>query len=175
MSKLRKFATAAGVLAFAATGLTMGVGSASAAPSTFEMRRVFADGDHEALCLGIQGGGSVNGGYVIQWSCNGNADQKWYLAKDAHNHTVIKNRGSNKCLDVPGGDMTPGRGLVQWDCNNGDNQAWYVSDQRYGTVFQNKQSGLVIDLWMDSESSGSPAIQWGWSGATNQQWFLSPA
>ncbi|MGC0417781.1 RICIN domain-containing protein [Embleya sp. AB8] len=182
MNIFKKAATLMGALALAVFGVLTMAPSASATASPdappanqrFEFQRVWGDGEHGALCLGVQGGSSNNGAAVIQWECNGNSDQRWFTRRSYTGYVEIVNVNSGKCLDVPGGSTSAGTGLIQWDCKMDGNQLWYFNNVTGGKELHNYTSGINLDMPGGSEAWGTQAVQWPWNGGWNQRWFTMP-
>lgn len=68
-------------------------------------------------CLGVYESGGLN--YVVQWSCNGNSDQKWNIRKtdSSGRHNILQNVKYDKCMNVAGGDPVQGANIILWACN----------------------------------------------------------
>ncbi|MER8237465.1 RICIN domain-containing protein [Streptomyces sp. NPDC094049] len=70
-------------------------------------------------CIGVSS--SLNNGpVVIQYTCNGAVDQKWWFTSNG----FLRNVYSGKCLGV-GSSKQIGKQLIQWPCNsNAKDQKW---------------------------------------------------
>jgi hypothetical protein len=66
------------------------------------------------LCLDVEGSSTANGTRILQYSCTGNANQKfsWKSYKYGMRVTAI----GGKCLDIPGDGTAWGLGVTIWDC-----------------------------------------------------------
>lgn len=73
-------------------------------------------------CLGVQGGSLSWGARVVAWTCNGHADQYWYIGDGP-----ITNRNSWLTLGVSGGSTANGAAVVQWQSNGHPDQVWNYS------------------------------------------------
>jgi Ricin-type beta-trefoil lectin domain len=74
-------------------------------------------------CLAVGGGSTANGAKAIQWSCNGNDEQKWKFDSDLR----LRNINSDLCLAIPDASRTQGVQAVQWTCKAADTnpeQSW---------------------------------------------------
>jgi len=86
--------------------------------------------EYDRLCMGVSGGSTANGASVIQWGCNGNADQKWayrYTGVMVGGWPVfnIVNLNSHRCLGISGGSLATGAPAIQWECNGNRDQMWF--------------------------------------------------
>ncbi|MGC0416028.1 RICIN domain-containing protein [Embleya sp. AB8] len=175
MSLGKKIATTIGVFGVAMAAVATGTGSASAGvlpDGQFRLQRVLPAG-HTPLCLGTEGGHEDDGTRVIQWPCNGNADQKWYTELDAYGGRRIVNAKSHTCLDVPNGD--PGAGLIIYFCHSTYNQQWSPMYADNGAVRINSGvQSMALDMPGDSEEWGYQVKLYGPKNVPNQMW-LTPA
>jgi hypothetical protein len=72
------------------------------------------------LCLDVSGSAIKNGAPVVQWGCNGNANQLWEVIPDGgSNRFLLRARHSGRCLnlDHPGEKIST---FVQRDCARGN-------------------------------------------------------
>lgn len=74
-------------------------------------------------CLGIYGNVSDNAQQAIQWDCNGNADQMWYIDSTGGSAQLRNGSDWNKCLTISGGGN--GARTVLASCNHQTTQLWY--------------------------------------------------
>jgi hypothetical protein len=64
---------------------------------------------------------------VMQWTCNGGANQHWrFEAVDDFGTYRLIARHSGQCLEVPAWSQQGGAQAGQWMCNGGLNQHWRV-------------------------------------------------
>ncbi|MGX2998891.1 RICIN domain-containing protein [Streptomyces sp. JNUCC 64] len=83
-------------------------------------RAYFMQNQYSGKCMGV-GSSLANGAGVIQYTCNGAVDEKWW-----YSNGVFRNVYSGKCLGV-GSSTTPGKQLIQWTCNGATDQLWAYS------------------------------------------------
>ncbi|WP_410812856.1 RICIN domain-containing protein [Micromonospora sp. 067-2] len=81
-------------------------------------------------CVGVSGGSRTQGATVVEWDCNGHADQRWYwqaTGQWVNGWPVqqIVNGNSGLCLGIDGGGNAQGARAVQWGCNGHADQHWY--------------------------------------------------
>ncbi|MFD0416681.1 RICIN domain-containing protein [Streptomyces sp. NPDC127108] len=62
----------------------------------------------------------ANGAGMVQYTCNGAVDQKWWHDPDTHE---LRNVYSGKCLGL-GSAATKGSQLIQWTCNGAADEKW---------------------------------------------------
>ena len=74
--------------------------------------------------LDVDNNSLQDGGNVLLWSENGDANQRWNIEEVGDGYVTISNVNSGKLLDVDNGSMSDGGNVLQW-ANNGDaNQQW---------------------------------------------------
>ena len=81
------------------------------------------------LCLDVSGGSLSNRAAVIQFPCNGQANQRFRLLDDRPGigtSTRIQADHSGKCLDVEGASQDRAR-LIQFTCNKLPHQIYDLS------------------------------------------------
>lgn len=76
-------------------------------------------------CIDIPQSNSSNGTVLIEWSCHGGANQRWYFVQEVGARYTIRSKLNNKCFDIAGASLVNGAKLTQWDCVGGtQNQIW---------------------------------------------------
>ncbi|MFE5893950.1 RICIN domain-containing protein [Streptomyces sp. NPDC056462] len=123
-------------------------------------------------CLAVPNSSTANGTGLIQWTCNGNADQTWeadLVPGGDGNRYTFKNRNSGKCLAIPGSSTTNGTQAVQWTCNGGSEQLWIVDS--IGRL-RNVNSDRCLADPNSSTANGTEIIQWTCTENSNQRWLL---
>jgi uncharacterized membrane protein len=127
-------------------------------------------------CLGVLGGNMSNCTPVVQWACNGHADQQWFISTLSQFGvpgplpTAIRNSANpNKCLGVSDAATNDGANLVIWDCNWNLDQGWIFKNivpVSRGVPFgcwsiENQNApGKVIGILGASQSDGAQAVLW---------------
>ena len=83
---------------------------------------------NQALCLDVTGARFVPGARVETWTCNGQANQKWFIEADQTNGPqfgVIRPVGHpDLCIDVTHASTANHAPLELWKCNGQSNQRW---------------------------------------------------
>lgn len=127
-------------------------------------------------CLGVLGGNMTNGTAVVQWTCNGNPDQKWVITTssstgvpDGQPTTIRNSQNQSKCLGVNASATNDGAKLVIWDCNGSLDQQWVFenvvapsSGNQFGCWSIENQNALakVVGILAGSKSDGAQAVIW---------------
>lgn len=124
-------------------------------------------------CLDVYGASTDAVAQVIQWTCNGGANQQWRLEPAGGGAYRVIARHSGQALDVFGAlldDTTP---VVQYPVTGGDNQAWTLEPASDGYVrFVAMHSGKAMDVEYASTADGARVVQYTPHGNANQQWLL---
>jgi hypothetical protein len=119
---------------------------------------------------------------LIQWPCNGFADQKWQLTPVAGGYEIT-NQGSGLQFDIAGGPAAtrPGVALIQWPYWGGTNEIFQINSTSDGFyTLSSVSSGLCVDVPTSSDTNGGQAPglgiqQWTCWGGEMQKWSLVPA
>ncbi|MFI0984532.1 RICIN domain-containing protein [Streptomyces exfoliatus] len=128
-----------------ATAATLaGIGSASAAGPTYEIR---ANGK----CWTPYGGGSGNGLDIVLWDCNGSPSQQLWWIDDRS-----RLRHGGKCILPYGGSSNNGANIVMWDCNDHPSQQWGANSRGELVTFANK----CVIPYGGSPNNGANLVQW---------------
>ena len=128
---------------------------------------------HSGKVADVYNASTADGGNVVQWAPNGQANQRWRLRAAGGGQHEVVNVGSGLCLDVHGGASATADGarVVQWTCHGGTNQRWRVEDVGNGYVRLIAQhSGKCLDVFDAATTDGAQLVQWTCGGGTNQQW-----
>ncbi|GLZ42073.1 hypothetical protein Acsp05_56970 [Actinokineospora sp. NBRC 105648] len=122
-------------------------------------------------CLDVSGANPDNGAQVIQWSCHGGPNQRWWLTSVGGGNYQVQVEHSDKCLDVSGASPSNGARVIQWSCHGGPNQRWRLVASG-PDVYQVRvaHSDKCLDVSGASPSNGANVIQWDCHGGPNQRW-----
>jgi hypothetical protein len=149
-----------------ATGAVAGVGSGNA------YYRLAAR--HSGKCLDVSSSSTADSANVLQWTCNGGANQSWQIRDLGTGYVQLVARHSHKCLDVTGSSTADGARAQQYTCGSGANQQWQFQD--LGTGYFRvvaRHSGKCLDVSSFSTADGANILQWTCGTGTNQQWARS--
>lgn len=126
-------------------------------------------------CLTTLNGSYANGTQVVQYTCNGSANQEWNITEIGSGIYNIVQVGSGKYADIEGASTMAGANNIIWPGNGGDNQKWNIIDQGSGFYhIINLNSGLYLDISGASTSDDAYNIQWYANGGQNQDWSMVP-
>jgi hypothetical protein len=78
---------------------------------------------HSGKCLDVYDASQADGAGLIQWSCNGDANQRWWLDSVGNGAYQLRAAHSGKCLEASWSG-TWGDQLRQYPCNGAVNQKW---------------------------------------------------
>jgi arabinan endo-1,5-alpha-L-arabinosidase len=159
----------------AATGLAIGIPSASAATLQTNTWYVLV-GSHSGLVLGIEGASANDGAGLVQQTRTNANHQQFRFVDAGGGRYRIQTRHSGKALDVYEWNAGNGARIVQWTDLGGTNQQWTPTAHADGTYsFVNRFSGKALDVWERSTAPGARISQYDVTGAANQRWELVPA
>ncbi|MER5261995.1 RICIN domain-containing protein [Actinosynnema sp. NPDC002837] len=129
---------------------------------------------HSGKVADVYNASTADGGNVVQWAPNGQANQRWRVRDVGGGYSEVVNVGSGKCLDVYGGGSATADGarVVQWTCNGQTNQRWRFEDAGSDHVRLIAQhSGKCLDVSEAATTDGAQLVQWTCnSSSANQQW-----
>jgi hypothetical protein len=162
-----------------ALGMTVGLTTTAQAATYYNLVNYKAN-----KCLSLADGGSTaNGTNVVIYTCNGAAEQRWYLVESGAypGWYYIKNAkaGAGKCISVDdGGSTAKGAAMILWTCTGAEEQRWRFADEGGGWAeIQNFNSGHYMSLDDNgSTANNTRVIQWTWvTPGPEQVWGLAPA
>lgn len=127
---------------------------------------------HSGKCLDVFGGSSADGSGIIQYTCNGQNNQKWILRPYKDAYQVVVNH-SGKCLNVSGASQADAAETIQALCTGANNQLWYARPQ--GDYFQlvAKHSGKCLNVFGATQNNAEKIIQWPCGGGDNEFWSIA--
>ncbi|WP_087943103.1 RICIN domain-containing protein [Clostridium cellulovorans] len=76
--------------------------------------------------LDVYNNSTENGADVIQWSDNGQENQRWNIVDLGNGYYNVVNVHSGKFLDVDNKSTADGANVLQWSSNGGYNQQWQI-------------------------------------------------
>jgi len=155
------------LLAIMATAISPASAETAATRSASGAGWIHIVNGNSGQCLAIGGGNAYPGATAIQWTCNGRAEQTWYV--DGHAWSPIY-YNSELCIAIGGGSLVRGAKAILWPCNGGREQLWYVGPDV--AEIYNNNSGLCLAISGASLTRGAPAIQWTCNGGREQDWWF---
>lgn len=113
-------------------------------------------------CLDVSGGSTADGADVIQYTCNGGANQRWRIEDQAN--------------DTANCGTADGTNLQQWSWLNNNCQKFRLIHTATGGWVRivNENSGKVADVANCGTADGTDVRQWSWLNNNCQQWQLTP-
>jgi hypothetical protein len=136
----------------------------TAAPAPQPMRII---NKPTALCMDVNQATTANGTAVIQWACNGAANQLW--SYDSNTGMIRSMDDPHYCLDN-GGTYGDGAQLMIWTCSGNNNQR-FTYDSTAGTIAVRSYPGEVIN---GGTSLGTVLQTLTANGGSLQQWSIQP-
>jgi hypothetical protein len=83
---------------------------------------------HSGKCMTVQNGSMNNNAAILQFDCNGGANQEWgqlpSFSYNGYDYYSIMNWKSGRCITVKNVGVTNGSKLLQFDCNDASNSTW---------------------------------------------------
>ncbi|MGC4773265.1 RICIN domain-containing protein [Micromonospora sp. DT44] len=143
-------------------------GSTVPVPTTYTLAA-----QHSGKLLDVSNNATTDGADIVQWSANGQANQRWRFQDAGGGYQTVVSAHSGKCLDVYGGASATADGVrvTQWTCNGGTNQQWRVQDAGTGVVqLIARHSNKCLTILNAATTDGARAVQSTCTAATNQQW-----
>ncbi|MGW2488601.1 RICIN domain-containing protein [Streptomyces sp. NPDC001606] len=159
-------------LALAATlGITL---MSPAAPASAASAQFVLKNAHSGMCVDVPGSTGEWGTQLIQWPCNGGANQRFYF-DEVNGTPVLRSAATNLCIEVPGYRTDNGAPVTQWGCNGGTNQRWYMGSATNAILDEyinyNSKSCMEVADWRTD--AGAPIRQWDCHTGDNQRFLNS--
>lgn len=120
-----------------------------------------------AFCMDVNGGTMADGTGVIQWPCNGGANQTW--SYDDATGMIRSMNDPHYCLDN-NGTYGDGAQLIIWTCTGNNNQR-FKYDAAAGTISVRSYPVEVIS--QNGTSFGNQLETTTASGSTDQSWTMT--
>ncbi len=128
--------------------------------------------------IGVCYASTADGACILQFTDDGDPDQRWQLVNAGAGYFNVINANSGKALDNPGGSTADGTQMQQWTIwgSGNSNQQWLISAVAGGWyTITNRTSGKVLDVREGSVSDTTAIQQWTYfSGNPNQQFRFVP-
>jgi len=122
-------------------------------------------------CLDDMAFSKEDGVKMVQYTCNGKVNQRWYWTADRS----IRSAYSGKCLDAYAFGTMNGTDVVQYACNGKANQHWSLAQDANGNpVLRSAYSGKCLDDFGHSKEDGNYLVIWQCNDLPNQIWINSP-
>jgi O-glycosyl hydrolase len=126
----------------------------------------------DSLCLDVFGATSASGAAIDQWTCNGQANQKFQFVPVSGGYGELQAQNSGQDVTVLNGSTAQGQpDVVQQPVNGTAASLWLPQQQSDGSwQFKNQNSGLCLDVFGNGSNTGQQLDQWPCKNApgTNQ-------
>lgn len=126
---------------------------------------------HSGRCLDAAGTG--DGASVVQWACNGGANQQWRVETLSDGSVQLREQRTSKCLTVSGSSQADSANVVISTCAGGAGQRWRAERVGESFRFVAAHSGKCLDVNGAARSDGSKLIQYTCHGASNEVWQMA--
>jgi len=126
---------------------------------------------HSGRCVTQHGAISDVGGYVDQWDCVGQNNQRFEYVEVANNTYVVRVLHSGLCIGTENGSNADGARILQYPCTGVPAQRWRNEYVGGGDEFKvvSLISGKVLDVYYAQTQNGATMQIWGWGGGQNQK------
>jgi len=126
-------------------------------------------------CLDVSGLGTADGTNVVQWSCNGGANQLVRVEDLGGGAVRLVDESSQKCIDVDHSGTSNGTNIQLWTCNGTGAQSYVLEDMGGGyTRIRNTNSNKCIDVGGSSTADGANVQLWTCNTTSAQSWRVRP-
>ena len=127
---------------------------------------------NDSLCLDGYGNNANAGAVIDQWTCNGQANQKFQFVPTSGGYGQLQIQNSGQDVTVLNGSTAQGQpDIVQEPVSAGAAAQWLPQQQSDGSwQFKNQNSGLCLDVYGNGSNTGQQLDQWPCKNApgTNQ-------
>ncbi|WP_353950828.1 RICIN domain-containing protein [Knoellia sp. S7-12] len=126
---------------------------------------------HSGKCMTVRGASQAAGATVDQYTCLGQANQRWILSYDDDIWMTFRNVNSAQCLSVNGGSSANGARLIQWPCS-GQLYAKFSFNNpgQMRTRTSSVRKCVVVNGY--SKANSAYLIQYPCSSSSPQTWSL---
>ncbi|CAN5448870.1 hypothetical protein BH11PSE11_BH11PSE11_35440 [soil metagenome] len=123
-------------------------------------------------CLDVPGGQTTSGISLVEWSCNGNAWQKFRFVPLAGGYYNIKPESNlTLCLDpnsTSGNDVD----VKQLTCNGSNAQRWTLTRESSGAYLIKTNDGRCMDIYGNSTNDGTRIETWACDASQSERFKL---
>jgi len=131
-----------------------------------------------ARCVDVTGVSQESGADIIQWTCNGQANQLFNFTHLGSGIYEIRAVHSNLCMSVAGNSTADGADVVQLTCTATTGQRWLVravsGQSGVYELLAQTGSSRCLDVSGVGVPEGTDVIQWACNGGANQRFFITP-
>lgn len=132
---------------------------------------------NDGLCADVYGNVGTAGAAIDQWTCNGQANQKFQFVSVSGGYGELQAENSGDDVAVSGSSTAAGTpDIIQQVPNENAASLWQPLQQSDGSLeFKNANSGLCLDVYGGGSNLGRQFDQWPCKNApgTNQDFTAS--
>uniref|UniRef100_UPI00158666FC RICIN domain-containing protein n=1 Tax=Streptomyces sp. TRM64462 TaxID=2741726 RepID=UPI00158666FC len=128
---------------------------------------------HSGRCADVPDKSLTAGVALVQYTCNGGGNQKFWFKPAGDGHVQLLARHSSLCLGVRAASTANAAPVEQQPCADdaAAHQRWQVQDAGDGSVrLVARHSGKCLDVLDESTADMGAVAQYTCTGGTNQQW-----
>ncbi|MFD5074586.1 RICIN domain-containing protein [Streptomyces sp. NPDC058371] len=126
---------------------------------------------HSSKCADVPDQSLNPGVAVVQYTCNGGGNQKFWLKDAGSGRVQLMARHSSLCLGVRSASTADGAAVEQQTCGSGAHQQWQFQDAGGGYIrLLARHSGKCLDVLDESTADKAAIAQWSCTGGSNEQW-----
>ena len=129
---------------------------------------------HDGLAMNVDGGSTIDGAGIIQWTNIASANEKWNLVAAAEGKFNMVSTASSLCLDITGESTANGANLIQSACaSSALSEQWSFTKANGAYQIRSALSGKCVDVSNGSTANGASVIAstCSKSGAKYQLWI----
>ncbi|MDF5753627.1 RICIN domain-containing protein [Spongiactinospora sp. TRM90649] len=156
----------------AMTALTLAVPAAHAGgPPRVDEVNIFTFAEK---CVDVQGRSIDIETPIIQFTCNGAANQEFRIRRVDRERVEIRTF-AGACLDVARASLADGAPIIQYTCHGGANQRFRIERTTAGRVEIRTDAGKCFDVFGSRTANDTPIIQFTCTGNVNQKFVIQDA
>ncbi|GAA4908295.1 RICIN domain-containing protein [Streptomyces coeruleoprunus] len=131
---------------------------------------------HSTKCLDVPSQSLLPGVAVVQYTCNGGGNQKFWFRDAGGGYVQLVARHSSLCLGVRDASTANAALVEQQGCGPGSQQQWQVRDAGDGAIhLVARHSGKCLDVLDESTMNMATIAQYTCTSGPNQSWTRTTA
>lgn len=127
--------------------------------------------------LDLEGGKTVEGTNIQQWTKTGGSQQEWRMIAEKDGYCrIVSLANESMCIAVTESTAADGVNVVLQTYTGADNQLWKLKKDgtTYGIVSKCSGDTAGLDVYEWSEQNGGNINQWNFWGGDCQLWTIEP-
>ncbi len=137
-----------------------------AAPHTYTIKLLIGNN----LCLDADLHYIGNGTKMQTWTCNNQANQRWYRAQIGASYAWVSAANTTLCLDADANHIGSGDKVQLWRCSGRWNQSWSYPDGAYPHMNMFTLSDYCLDADANHIGNGDRVQIWRCNNEGQQFW-----